>query len=353
MDPNQRLGNHYNSIEYANGRLYVVAHNFEKGSFTVELEWPSLRIIDLWNHSTSGIHNLWIRDDGVWLSCDTMKNGLIDLKSDTLLWQTEKWSLTRGLAATSKDIYVGSSEHAPREMRPTSETGIWIVEATTMRTSDYHWLGNFGGVHELRLIDEPDLCHAVGPGPSSLITLGVSAADFWRDKRLSAAERRLAFGKEWQVELGEIYLTGDGSFSLNGPSLALATMRDAITDSEIVVSGRISLEGRRDAHCAIIGDYLGPGDENMIAVILSGSRTGQINLGVWVNAAGEWHNPFTKTHRELFADVTLVVGRSDVRVLLNESKIFSTDRKDATLGKVGIRGIWGTVSGFALNTKQP
>lgn len=126
-----------------------------------------------------------VRDDGLRLSCDSMNCGLVDLITDKAVWQSEPNSLTRGLAANSENIYVGSSNIATRKERGNSETGIWVVDAGTMRTKDYHWLGDMGGVHEIRIIDELDLCHTVGPlqlpvSSTSLLSLSTGLPSVYR-----------------------------------------------------------------------------------------------------------------------------------------------------------------------------
>jgi hypothetical protein len=344
-----RSGKHYNSIEYKNGRLFLVAHNFDKGSFTVELEWPSLRLIEISQHQTSGIHNLWIRDDGVWLACDSMKNGLIDLKTGKTLWQTDTWSFTRGLAATTRDTYVGSSKIAPRELRGHSETGVWVIDAGTMKTRDYHWLGHFGGVHEVRLIDELDLCHAVGALSLSPDNSGVLASEYWRDKRLIAAQLRASFNEQWKIELGDAEPKSGGGLSLPGGTLNLATRRDQTIGSNLTIAARLSIKGRCEAHSAIVGGYLGPGDENMIAVLLAGTPKGQIGLELWVNSESQWRCVFGQAHPLLSANAKLILRADSIKMLLNECEIFSMVRPNAVRGRVGVRGINGQVSDFSVS----
>jgi hypothetical protein len=44
LGASDRSGNHFNSLAARNEFLYVVAHNFEKGSYILKLERPSLRL---------------------------------------------------------------------------------------------------------------------------------------------------------------------------------------------------------------------------------------------------------------------------------------------------------------------
>jgi hypothetical protein len=144
LGASDRSGNHFNSLAARNEFLYVVAHNFEKGSYILKLERPSLRLVELLPSQTSGIHNLWLRDDGLLIACDTMRRRLISLGDEKILWRSpESAGLTRGLAATADRIYVGSSNHALRSDRRDGETGIWIVDAGRFTTLDYYDVGYF------------------------------------------------------------------------------------------------------------------------------------------------------------------------------------------------------------------
>lgn len=343
-------GNHYNSIEYKNGRLFVVAHNFSKGSFTVELEWPSLRVIEISQYQVSSIHNLWVRDDEIWIACDSMRNGLIDLKTERMLWQTDHWSFTRGLAANSRDIYVGSSENAPRHLRQYSETGIWVIDAGTMKTRDYHWLGQFGGVHEVRLIDEFDLCHSVGPITLPPNLLGLLVTDYFRTTRLASAEVSSKFREDWKIELGEVEHVSDGKFLLPAGSLNLATRRYESSGLDVTISACLSIKSRCDAQSAILGGYLGPADQNMVALLLSGLTTGQINLGLWISRGGEWVCTFVRPHALPFANVRLILRRDMISIQLNDQEIFAMANSNSVASRVGVRGMNGEVADFSVSS---
>lgn len=339
-------GNHFNSVHYENGRLYVVAHNFTKGAFTIDLEWPSLKVIATTHHEVSGIHNLWIRDDGARLSCDTMNFGLVDLNSNRMVWKSEPNSLTRGLAATSNDIYVGSSNFATRKERVNSETGIWVVDAGTMRTKDYHWLGDMGGVHEIRIVDELDLCHPVGPLQSPLSYSGTPVAEYRTSQRLSAA---CSYGK-WNLEYGKIRLEPDDSVVLdsNCRNLLLWANEDA---SDFSVSAHVSIADMNVENCAIVGRYAGPGDQNMIAAILTRQPTEGAGLGIWINRNDQWTCLFAHQLNVLSADVKLRVKNHVATLFLGDAELATVSIQSAGLasGKVGIRGTGGTVSNFEFS----
>jgi hypothetical protein len=217
-----------------------------------------------------------------------------------------------------------------------------------MQTCDYHWLGHFGGVHEIRIMDELDLCHPMGPLPKTITNAGTLVGEYWRDKRMDSSRLRADLNRDWKLALGNIVLLPNGSLSLASGSLQLAYRRDIAADHEITVSATMEVRDHSESIAGIIGEYLGPADENMIAVLLAGSTDGQVNLGVWRNEDGQWSCLFVKPHRKLTADVSLIIGTDALAVYLDNVELFRTLRKAKRGNRVGIRGINGEISNFSI-----
>jgi hypothetical protein len=163
LDREGAIGNHFNSLDYRNGRLYVLAHNFGKGSFIEEIDWPALQPVRRINVEATELHNLWVREDGLILSCSSMRGSLIELTSNKILWSSHDYNcITRGLACMKDALFVGVSQHAPAEDRRFCHGGIWILDPETWQSRDYIGLGRIGAVHDVRILDEPDFCHPNG-----------------------------------------------------------------------------------------------------------------------------------------------------------------------------------------------
>lgn len=178
-------GAHINSLFRKGDALYAVAHNFNRGSYILELDWPTLeekerrRVRD-----ATGIHNLWIDETGRFIACDSNNGSLIDANTSETLWYGRSGGYTRGLAATDEAILVGHSEISPRASRRFSETGLWVLDRN-FRMLDYQYLGHFGAVQDIRIVDVPDLCHHGKP-------LSMDALDVLRARTGQVGKDRLA-----------------------------------------------------------------------------------------------------------------------------------------------------------------
>ena len=163
LDRERPVGSHFNSLDYRNGRLCVLAHNFGKNSFMEEIDWPTLKRVRSINFEATELHNLWVREDGRILSCDSMRGSLIELTSGEILWSANKANcLVRGMACMKDALFVGASDCAPAEDRSFSHGGIWVLHPRTWETRDYIALGRVGAIHEIRILDAPDFCHPNG-----------------------------------------------------------------------------------------------------------------------------------------------------------------------------------------------
>jgi hypothetical protein len=280
-------GSHFNSITISNGFLYLLAHNFDKPSYTLKFEQSNLRLVEILQHKVSGLHNLWMRDDGLFIACDTFAQGLVNLVDGQTLWRShDPTGLSRGLAATESLIFVGSSINGSRASRRQGETGIWTVDAARFSTLDYHALGHFGGVHDIRLLDEPDLCHPHGPISLSRHLIGLTPERFISRRRLAAVEVWTSFRERWEVVFGSPEGSVDAIHFPIG-QLCLMLQRNH-RGSRFRISGMLNVSGQGEQHCALVGRYRGPNDTNMVAAILSRDTVGHASLGLWRESGAGW-----------------------------------------------------------------
>ena len=163
-DPSGTTGSHFNSIDFDGKALHVLAHNFDKGAFELVLDWPSLKVIRRVDHAARQLHNIWVLPDGRRLSCNSPEGSLIDLSTDGPVWSSgNRNSYTRGIAAAGGYIFIGGSEVRARADRELGRPTIWVVERETLKTVDRIELNWYGGVNEIRVLDDVDECHSVGP----------------------------------------------------------------------------------------------------------------------------------------------------------------------------------------------
>jgi hypothetical protein len=203
LTPTSHDGSHLNALFYSNGKLYVGAHNFDKGSYVLELEWPSLKEIKrIGVQGASGIHNIWLEEGGRLITCHSRNGALIDVESGEVLWSNRRQGFARGLAATEDVILVGHSENSARKNRSFSETGIWFVERSSFRTVDYHCLGHLGAVQEVRVADVPDLCHHGQPLPVKALEVSRNRMRKISSYRLKVAHAVERGDRRYQVMIG-------------------------------------------------------------------------------------------------------------------------------------------------------
>jgi hypothetical protein len=172
-------GSHYNSVTFDGKRLYILAHNFDAGSYELSLEWPELDKIERRALPGRQMHNLWRAKPGQTLVCHSPDGTLVDVDSGVAVWRAPEGKYyTRGLASTDGHIYIGCSQFAPRGERQLMPSRIFVVEVDTYATVDEVSLGTFGGVNEIRVLDAPDHCHPVGPRAINSIVRGSPATDY-------------------------------------------------------------------------------------------------------------------------------------------------------------------------------
>jgi hypothetical protein len=279
-------GAHLNSLYRRGDRLYAVAHNFKKGSYILELDWPSLQERGRRGvHNATGIHNLWIDESGRFIACDSSNGALIDAGSAETLWSHPTGRCyTRGLAATSEIVLVGHSDIAPRSDRRFSETGLWVLDRRDFRLLDYQYLGHFGAVQDVRIVDEPDLCHHGKP-------LAMGALDVLRARtgqvgkaRLVNAQSAEGFFETWQIVLGSPNFADLGILASTDDELLLCIAKKAASG----ISGKLRWRvGAGSGHAGLIAGYGGPADDNMAAALFEQSDSDGLFASIWINR-GEW-----------------------------------------------------------------
>lgn len=160
MGRDRCTGSHFNSVFLKDDRLFVLAHNHQNPSYLLVLDWPSLETIAKVPTPARWAHNIWPVEQGFWITCDTKRGALIEIASGKTIWSCGRPnSLTRGLACDGSVLLIGDSAERAREARADSHGGIYVLDVVSFKLLDYVELPYAGMVHEIRLLDVPDLCH--------------------------------------------------------------------------------------------------------------------------------------------------------------------------------------------------
>jgi hypothetical protein len=354
FDPSGADGCHYNSAFFDGGAVYFVAHNFSRTSFVVKAAWPSLELLErVPMVGVAGVHNLWIDDDGRWLTCDSYGGALVNARTGERLWDSRGEGYARGLAAAPEQVFVGCSEVSPRGERELTASGVWVLDRGSLMLRDYLHLGHFGAVQEVRVIDVPDACHHGLP----LLT---SALDCLAVPREAVIHRRLARGRlalpdarEWRARLGGFAL--EGTWLVGKPAaLSLATRTDAVDLRDASVSARLRWRGAdsREDHADLVLRYSGPLDQRMYAAILQ-VRDGALVASIYLEDAG-WHALGATTVRAEHLEALragpqgLAVGfeayGTRLRLFAGGDEILVVDDATLTQGDAGLRTLGDTLA---------
>jgi hypothetical protein len=251
-------GMHVNSVWESDGRLYVVAHGFERGSQLAVFRYPTLELIALEPLAdVSGIHNYCITSSGDRISCHSATGSLVDPHDGRVLWRSGTAGYLRGLAVGPQAIIVGDSPKLPRGGRSAADGGLWVIDRKTWRVRDYLCLGPYGVVNEVRLLDEPDEAHHGVPFAG---VKGLLSRDDRRDRsaerlavarRAEEAERSLPFDRV----LGTPEIDAQGRW-VAGEDLCLIVTREH--SPEQVAFAYDFSNADAAAHCSLVIGYRGP-----------------------------------------------------------------------------------------------
>ncbi len=347
-------GDHINSVFERKGKLYIVAHRFSKGSLIATVSYPDMELEDLAPVAgKSGLHNIWVTDEGQKISCHSEAGAIVDLPSGRILWNSGGSGYTRGLAASSDIVVVGESPFAGRDLRRSSIGGLWIIDRHLWKAIDYLWLGPYGAVQEVRLLDVPDEAHHMHTfsGLKNLLQDRSMTEDVTR-QRLTAAHAAntwktlwngfdLVFGMPQTDEKGYRVATAD--------NLCLV-IQNALSENRSLVfdySLDIQSQSNGQSHISAIIGYRGSGGDTDMTALLLQPDGNVATISLWRHDGTNWsYTPnFAYGGMPLSGRLKLGYQSSGVNLFINDKKILnvSRDQLGSAGGPVGVRWIGGRV----------
>lgn len=348
-------GDHLNSVFEKDGHLYVIAHGHHNGSLMAVLTYPALEMVSVKPiERRTGLHNVWVSDEGQKIACHSNIGALIDLESNEVLWESGSPIYTRGLAVSSDIMLVGESQMTGRDLRRSSMSGLWILERGTYRALDYICLGPYGAVNEVRLLNVKDYAHHGHTFPFVSELFERSLFNRKSEERLAACQRSKNIQQEWAgVELvyGVPKTLEDGGKEAILGNLCLIKKTEDVSQAQRSLAFSYSLDTpSTDSHVAVVTYQGSGGDTDMNALLIQPINDVEAGLVLWTNDGAHW-NP------EPDVQVTGLPHRGDVRVVASEAglEFYLNDEWRLTVdaarlpfleGSLGIRWIGSTISRF-------
>jgi len=164
---------HINSLLWADGRLFVAAHNLGEPSFILCFDAERMRLAEMYSGAGHAIHGLALRgDDLYWISSRTN-----EIRSRAgFRFVLPRAGFARGLALGGALLVVAISEHRSRIDRTDGDSWVLVIDLDAACVVAEYALRGTGSINDLRLLDVPDAAHGLPP--------------FWPQPALVTEERR-------------------------------------------------------------------------------------------------------------------------------------------------------------------
>lgn len=345
-------GDHLNSVFIKEDRLYAIAHRHTKGSLLATFSYPDLELVLLESlGERTGLHNIWMTSEGQKISCHSEVGGIVDLATNTTLWEAGSPIYTRGLAASEDHVLVGESQRTRRDLRTSSLSGLWILDRQSWKAVDYICLGPYGAVHEVRLLDVPDEAHH-GHAFLGMERL-LAGGDLFRNlfcQRLEAAQAATTAREIWRdfdMVFGAPEITSDGARLADEDSLCLAIQKSSNTGGVLRFDYTLGISGQPHAS-AVVGYRGAGGDTDMVAILLQPAEQ-SASLSVWRQNGVSWSlvPGICVQNLPLSGVLQLTASETELRVAINQNEVLKLKAKALGLEMcntgMGIRWIGASV----------
>jgi hypothetical protein len=334
-------GDHLNSVFLKDGKLYVIAHGHKAGSQLLTFAYPELRLLSAQRvPGVTGMHNLFVEDDGLILGCSSEIGGIVDLRTGHPLWISGSPIYTRGLAVSNDSYFVGESEFTARENRSSCWSGIWVIDRSTLKNRDYLSLGPYGAVHEVRLVDVPDFAHHGTPLAGGADSIKLRLSTVIRTERLRAVRVAESDRDYWDAlspMMGSPVSLGDG-WKQAHQELVLLVAREPVARAE--VDYRLEDDGSL-YYVGIVAGYEGDGDDARMDTFLVQASEDKIVFEVWRHAGDSWAKLLSRNVKDLPLEGTLSVVQEGAKatVSVNGQTIGTYELQRPAPSKMGIRSM--------------
>jgi hypothetical protein len=345
-------GDHLNSVFIKDEFLYVIAHGHQNGSVLATLSYPDLEVVVLDPiENRTGLHNIWVTNDGQKISCDSETGSLVELNSNEVLWESGSAVFTRGLAASPEFVLIGESQKTGRGSRHSSTSGLWLLDRETWGALDYFALGPYGAVHEVRLINIADEAHhgCIFDGLEMLQMRDLrraTAAEKIKESQQARQNRKAWTG--FQLRYGSPSNARNHAKVAAPKDLCMITQTHCANESDRKLKFRYSLDGmHRNSHVSAV-TYCGTGDDsNMHAILIQPVSEILAHLSLWTHDGNSWtaHPEIGIQGLPLAAQARIEVNLTHVEFHVDDALLLSLPIESLPMhsGALGIRWLDASV----------
>ena len=151
---------HFNSLLWANDRLYVAAHAFGAQSFITSYDQNTLVLQSLRQEVGKSIHGLAMHGGELfWLS-----TGASEVRSSGgHVWPISRQGYARGFAVTDDYFVVAVSQFLSRKARWGGDSWIQLINRKSAIVEKEIHLRDTGSINDLRVLDVYDYAHQLQP----------------------------------------------------------------------------------------------------------------------------------------------------------------------------------------------
>ncbi len=170
---------HFNSLTFRDGRAFVLAHNWHRGSFALELDYALgqdgpvfTRLAAVHKDLGQAAHDAAFHD-GTLHVLDSNNNALLLRGGNSRRMLLKGGEMTghgfpRGLALSGDHIVIGmGSWSAERAARMMGETRLQVIQRSTGAVALDAMLGHYGNSSDVLLLSPPDLSDEPGALPAA------------------------------------------------------------------------------------------------------------------------------------------------------------------------------------------
>lgn len=364
-----RFGSHFNSVYLKNDSLFVLAHNFNSGSFVLEFSYPDCELMNTYpmQYQTQ-CHNIWVDNANNMITCHSPASSLVDVKTGEVLWASGGNGYLRGLAVTTDFILVGETAVAERQDRAQTYGGIWLIDRKTLQTTDYLPMVYPGPITEIRILDMPDEAHH-GKIFKHIDLLDIDHSETLEQKSAKSIENicqdKLMKNQAWLLHKNMTNqfdcLSNALKVSEEGWLQALDNEKEvcAIAKKKVKKHFNISVEyefktheEKNDQHISLIIGYKNDSVASMLALLLHCSKD-KISLSLWKKSNNEWimlnnEKPFTQNITEKKGTLRIHRDENCLTLYCNDMSFVFHSTNQELNGDVGVRCFGAQFKNFSI-----